>query len=82
MDLSLIAAHLTELRAYFEAHLGGTIPFYFYDVLDTVNYFYDSTGLSITGRYCVRFDSPYAATMGLGTLRGAVPIRLIELAAA
>ena len=38
-------------------------------------------GVTVTGRYCVRFDCPYNAVMGLGTLRGQVPIRLIELVA-
>jgi hypothetical protein len=70
---------LAELRAFYEARLGNTEPFYFYDVWETYPKFsYDPTGSSPVGRYIVHFEGRWNQMIGMG--RADVDISLVELA--
>lgn len=73
------AAQLTAIRNFYNASLGPTISFYFYDVYETVPIFsYDNTGVTITGRYIVRFRSSFTQVLQIG--RHAVTnLQLIEV---
>ncbi len=63
----LTPAELDELRDHFEARHGMLEPFYVYDVWETDPKFsYDETGVSVTGRYTVRYDSPWQQAVGMG----------------
>lgn len=80
IEVALTAANLTALRDFYVAHSGPLIPFLFYDVTETSPAFsYDATGIASTGRWTVRFDSPWEHALGVGQLRGAVGLRLIEV---
>jgi hypothetical protein len=43
------------LQNWYAAHLGGHIPFYYYD-MDETHFAFDATGSSTLGRYIVRFQ--------------------------
>ena len=75
---NLSAAQLIELREFWATH-ETMVPFYFYDVTETVNFAYDASGVSTVGRYIMRFDMPFQTTFVLGR-RGQVSLRLIEVA--
>ena len=75
----LTPTQLAALRDFYVARGGPIEPFYFYDPYETNPKFsYDPTGVALTGRYTVRFNSPWQQSAGPG--RGAVQIELIELA--
>jgi phage-related protein len=78
---ALTAVQLAELRQFYEDRQGPIEPFYFYDVTETepVNT-YDETGTAAAGRYTVRFDCDWEQQTKVGSLRGLVTIRLIQLA--
>lgn len=67
---ALTAAQLTTLRTFYEDHNGATIPFIYNDPYEA----------GITGQYKVRFNGAWSATLGVGSLRGATAISLIEVA--
>lgn len=77
----LTAEQLGTLRSFFAARR-GVEAFYFYDVNETTGFAYDATGVSATGRYAVRFEGPWEASLRGGTLRGSVSFRLVELVTA
>jgi len=55
----LTPAQVATLAAFFASH-GLTTAFYFYDRWETSPQFsYDETGVSLTGRYIVRFDGEF-----------------------
>lgn len=72
MSARLTAAALATLKSFYEAHLGGLIPFYFYNLDEVspghaIGSNYDATGSSTQGRYAVRFGSDtWTETVGLG----------------
>ena len=75
----LTPAQLTALRDFYDARIGPTEPFYFYDPYETSPKFStDPTGQAIAGRYTVRFASEWNQSVDLG--RTDVNIELIELA--
>jgi hypothetical protein len=70
---------LISLRNFHDARRGPMEPFYIYDPFETVPKFsYDPTGVILTGRYTVRFDSPW--TQATTMPRTDVPLTLIQLA--
>ena len=67
------------LRAFYLARDGPMEPFWYYDPWDASPKFsYDPTGASATGRYTVRFDSPWTESTGLA--RTQVQLELVEVA--
>jgi hypothetical protein len=52
-------------------------PFYFYDPWDA-NFAYDPTGASATGRYVVRFASPWQQVNGIARID--IDLAIIEIA--
>ena len=75
----LTPAQLAALRNFYDARNGLHEPFYFYDPYDTNPKFsYDPTGVAVTGRYTVRFNSDWSQSVTPG--RSDVQIELIELA--
>ena len=73
---------LTELRDFFEARGGAKETFIFYDVqedaADNGTYRYDETGVLVADhKYEVRFDIPWAQSVGLA--RGDVDLVLVEV---
>jgi len=70
---------LAALRNFYDARNGTHEPFYFYDPYETSPKFsYDPTGVAVTGRYVVRFDSDWSQSVTPG--RSDVDVQLIELA--
>ena len=72
---------LATLKAFWDGHDGGLIPFYFYDpfAANPVGSNYDPTGSSVTGRYTVVFRGNWSETTGmLRTQTG--QIQLVEVA--
>ncbi len=70
---------LQALRNFYDARNGTHESFYFYDPYDTSPQFsYDPTGVAVTGRYVVRFNTDWSQSVGPG--RSDVDIELIELA--
>ena len=75
----LTPTQLAALRAFYDARNGTLEPFYFYDPYETNPKFsYDPTGVVVTGRYTVRFNSDWDQSVTPG--RSDVQIELIELA--
>ena len=75
----LTPAQLASLRSFYDARMGPTEPFYFYDPYETNPKFsHDPTGQAVAGRYIVRFASEWNQSVDLG--RADVNIELIELA--
>jgi len=70
---------LEVLRNFFEDHHGSLIPFYMYDVFETVPKFSYPDGSDPVGRYTVRFGMDrweQSSTLGIS----GVSLTLIELA--
>ena len=75
----LTPAQLQELRDFYLARKGPAEPFYFYDPYETNPRFaHDPIGVSLYGRYTVRFASAWEQSVGFA--RGDVSIELIEIA--
>lgn len=75
----LTSAQLHALLDFYDARHGTLEPFYFYDPYETNPKFsYDSTGVALTGRYTVRFNSDWSQSVTPG--RSDVEIELIEVA--
>jgi len=75
----LTPSQLATLRAFYDARNGTHEPFYFYDPYETNPKFsYDPTGVAVTGRYVVRFNTDWSQSVTPG--RSDVQIELIELA--
>lgn len=75
----LTPAQLTALRDFYDARIGPTEPFYFYDPYETNPKFsHDPTGQAAAGRFAVRFAGEWSQTVSLG--RADVSIELIEVA--
>ncbi len=75
----LTPSQLAALRNFYDARNGTHEPFYFYDPYETNPKFsYDPTGVAVTGRYVVRFNSDWSQSVTPG--RSDVEIELIELA--
>jgi hypothetical protein len=55
----LTNAQVTSLRLFYEAHLGATIPFYFYDPLEgmPIGSNWSADGSTLDGLYAVRFTT-------------------------
>ena len=67
------------LRNFYDARNGTHEPFYFCDPYETSPKFtYDPTGVAVTGRYTVRFNSDWSQSVTPG--RSDVQIEIIELA--
>lgn len=72
----LTAAFVAALKAFWDAHQGGVVPFLFYNLAEGA---YDATGNSTQGRYTVVFRGNWSQSTGLA--RTDVPqIELIEVA--
>jgi hypothetical protein len=72
----LKASLVIALKAFWDGQQGGTVPFYFYSLIEGA---YDGTGASTTGRYTVRFEGSWSQTTGLA--RTDVPqLVLVEVA--
>ena len=75
----LTPAALQTLRDFYDARMGPTEPFCFYDPYETTPKFsWDGSGQMVAGRYIVRFDSGWSQSVGPG--RSDVQIELVELA--
>jgi len=75
----LTPSQLATLRTFYFALNGPQQPFYFYDPFETSPKFsYDGTGVVTTGRYTVRFDTPWQQQAFPARLE--TPVVLIELA--
>jgi phage-related protein len=75
----LAPAQLAALRDFFDARRGATEPFYFYEPYETSPKFsHDPTGQRVSGRYTVRFASPWEQSTSLA--RTDLTLELIELA--
>ncbi len=75
----LSPSQLATLRTFYDAQGGSLEPFYFYDPYETNPKFsYDPTGVAVTGRYTVRFNSDWNQSVTPG--RSDVQIELIEVA--
>lgn len=75
----LTPAVLAEFRAFYDARIGQTDSFYFYEPSETNPKFsYDPTGQALTGRHVVRFEGSWEQMVEIG--RADVDIELIELA--
>jgi hypothetical protein len=74
----LTPTQFAALRNFYDARNGTHEPFYFYDPYETNPKFSnDSTGVAVTGRYVVRFNSAWSQLGGPG--RSDVDIELIEV---
>jgi phage-related protein len=73
----LTPTELDTLRDFYDARGGPHEPFYFYDPWETDPKF-DSTPSGGSGRYVVRFDSPW--DQFVEAARAEVSISLVELA--
>jgi hypothetical protein len=70
---------LLTMRAFYEARRGWLEPFYFYDLWETtVKFTWDPSGVATTGRYTVRFASPWEQTTDW--CRSDVGMELVEIA--
>jgi uncharacterized protein DUF2460 len=75
----LTLAQLQELRDFYLARKGPTEPFYFYDPFETKPRFsHDATGLSLHGRFVVRFVGPWQESANWARMD--VESELIEVA--
>jgi hypothetical protein len=75
----LTPPQLAALRTFYDARSGTLEPFYFYDPYETNPKFsYDPTGVAVTGRYVVRFNTDWSQSVTPG--RSDVQIELVELA--
>jgi phage-related protein len=75
----LTPAQLAALRDFFDARRGATEPFYFYEPYETSPKFsHDPTGQRVSGRYTVRFASPWEQRTSLALTD--LTLELIELA--
>lgn len=79
----LTAAQWSTLRTFWDAHLAGLIPFYFYNPIEPapgqqVGSNYDATGSSIQGRHACVFRGDWAEVTGLA--RTELSIELAEIA--
>ena len=72
MSKRLTPAEASTLRAWFDAHTADA--FYFYDLREGT---WDPSGVSVAGRYMVRFDSDFAQTMTVPRLD--LSVTLIEI---
>lgn len=72
MARRLTAANAIALKAFWDAQLGGTIPFYFYFFIEGG---YDPTGNSPFGRYRVVFRGSWSQS----TMMQRTDVRQIEL---
>ena len=76
----LTATEANTLKTFFDAHLGGVIPFWFYNPFEVCppGTNYDPTLATTTGRYVVRFDNDWNQSTGL--MRTTSPdIELVEV---
>ena len=79
MTKRLSPAELQALRDFYDARYGPTEPFYFYDPYETNPKFsHDASGVTIAGRYAVRFNTGWSQSCAPG--RADVDVELIELA--
>lgn len=75
----LAPSALQTLREFYDARKGAHEPFYFYDPYETNPKFsHDPTGVTLTGRYTVRFNGEWNQSAGTG--RADASLELIELA--
>ena len=75
----LTPSQLATLRSFYDARKGSYEPFYFYDPYDTSPKFtWDPSGVEVTGRYTVRFNTDWSQSVGPG--RSDVQMEIIELA--
>lgn len=76
---SLTVAEIAAIETFYVEHIGDS--FLFYDLFETDPLFTnDLDGVSAIGQYKARFDSPFELTLGIGSLRGSLPLRIIEVA--
>ncbi len=79
LEKHLLAASVSELRAFYLSQGGGRVEFTFYDVYETDPLFsYDETGTEVDGRYAVRFDGPWDQALVMGLMTDA-QLSLIEV---
>ncbi len=79
LEKHLVAADVSELRAFYLSQKGGHVEFTFYDVYETDPLFsYDETGTELDGRYAVRFDGPWDQALVMGLMTDA-QLSLIEV---
>lgn len=75
---NLTPAAMQTLRDFWIDRKGGTLPFYFYDGMETVpKWSWDPTGASSTGRYIVRFEGGWSDEILLN--RANATITLVEI---
>lgn len=77
----LTATEMAALRDFYEAR--GADPFFFYDPFEPadgqpIGSNWDETGVSLQGRFTVRFQGAFSQDMDLGL--GEVALELVELA--
>jgi hypothetical protein len=72
----LTASLAATLKAFWDAHQGGVVPFYFYNVIEGP---YDGTGVATLGRYTVVFRGNWAQTTGMART-DVQSLQLIEVA--
>jgi len=78
LGLRLSPASLATLAAFWVTTKGPVLPFWFYDVWESVPKFsYDASGTATDGRYAVRFDGSFSTERGWP--RHDVTVRLIEI---
>jgi len=71
-------AQADTLRAFFQARSGAKESFYFYDVYSNKSAVHDPTGVALTGRYTVRFNSTWQEVCSVP--RRDITLELVELA--
>lgn len=72
----LAAVGVALVKAFWDAHQGGLVPFLFYNLAEGA---YDATGNSTQGRYTVVFRGNWSQTIGLART-DVSQIELIEVA--
>lgn len=79
LSKALTTAQLSALRTFYEARKGPQGVFYFYDGLETSpKWGWDATGVSVVGRYAVRFENETWA-QEMNTPRHSTEIVLVEV---
>ncbi len=68
---------LEALRDFYDARKGSHQPFYFYDPYES-NFTYDPTGVTLTGRYTVRFEGGWDQSSEIA--RSETGIALVQIA--
>ena len=72
----MTAASVAALKAFWDSHQGGVVPFLFYNLAEGA---YDSAGNSTQGRYTVVFRGNWSQSTGLART-DVTQIELIEVA--